>query len=235
MHRRQLVGWLAGSFAVLVCLCAAPLPGQTPAETTTKVDRWEETIRKFEAADQETPPQPGGNLFIGSSSIVKWDLAGAFPEAPCANRGFGGSKLPDVLQYVDRIVTPQQPAVVFLYCGDNDIGAKRTPEAICADYRTFVDKVRGVVPQAKIVWISIKPSPKRWEFRAQAQRANQLVHESQQGKPGEFYVDVWTPALSAAGEPQPELFVKDQLHLSPAGYVIWNHAVRPHLVLRGGE
>ncbi len=235
MLRRRSVCWLTLWCVGLIGSGTMPLRAQTAAETAANEDRWEATIRKFEASDKESPPLPGGNLFVGSSSIVKWDLAGAFPDVLCVNRGFGGSKLPDVLKYVERIVTPHKPAVVVLYCGDNDIGSKRTPEQVRDDYRSFVEQVRGILPEAKIVWISIKPSPKRWEFREQAQRANQLVRESQEGKPGEVYVDVWTPALSAAGEPQPELFVKDQLHLAPAGYAIWNAAVRPHLVARGSE
>ena len=44
----------------------------------------------------ETPPAPGGALFIGSSSIRMWDLAKHFPaEENAINRGFGGSHMAD--------------------------------------------------------------------------------------------------------------------------------------------
>lgn len=235
LYRRGMVGglWLALSLVVTL-----PMGAQTPATapapaakaSVAKADRWEAAMTAFETSDRMQPPVPGGNVFVGSSSIRLWPVAESFPGLPCLNRGFGGSQLPDVLKYVDRIVTTYQPAVVVLYCGDNDIGQKRTPEQIRDDYRTFVTKVHAAAPQAKIVWIAIKPSPKRWELREQAQQANQLVRESQAGHDLESYVDVWTPMLAADGLPQPELYVKDQLHMTPAGYAIWNRLVEPHLV-----
>ena len=34
--------------------------------------RWEKHIARFEAADKKQMPEPGGVLFIGSSSIRMW-------------------------------------------------------------------------------------------------------------------------------------------------------------------
>jgi hypothetical protein len=35
--------------------------------------------------------------------------------------------------------------------------------------------------------------------------------------------------LGSDGKPRPELFVEDGLHMTPAGYAIWNRLVRPYL------
>jgi lysophospholipase L1-like esterase len=35
--------------------------------------------------------------------------------------------------------------------------------------------------------------------------------------------------LDAQGETRPELFVADQLHLKPEGYVIWTKVLAPYL------
>lgn len=43
------------------------------------------------------------------------------------------------------------------------------------------------------------------------------------------FVDVFTPMLDARGEPRPELFVQDMLHLNDAGYAIWTPRVAPWL------
>src|SRR5215468_7893793 len=66
---------------------------------------WENDIKKFEAADKLTPPPQNGVVFIGSSSIVRWDVAKYFPKlGPRAiNRGFGGSIAADATYYADRI------------------------------------------------------------------------------------------------------------------------------------
>ena len=43
------------------------------------------------------------------------------------------------------------------------------------------------------------------------------------------YANVVTPMLGGVGKPLPELFVKDQLHLSEKGYVIWAKVLRETL------
>jgi hypothetical protein len=35
--------------------------------------------------------------------------------------------------------------------------------------------------------------------------------------------------LDATGKTRPELFIEDQLHLKPAGYVIWTKVLTPYL------
>jgi lysophospholipase L1-like esterase len=35
--------------------------------------------------------------------------------------------------------------------------------------------------------------------------------------------------LNEQGEPNPDYYVADQLHLSPAAYAVWNKALAPHL------
>lgn len=223
---RILSGSLVAAMALLL------LPGPTlPAAELLKflAAPWESAIQKFEAADAEVMPPRRANVFVGSSSVRLWSLEASFPDRPCINRGFGGARFPDVLQYVDRIVTPYDPAVVVLYCGDNDLAFERTPEQIRDDYRTFVSAVHAKAPAARIVWVSIKPSPKRWALRDLAQEANNLVKASQKDRDDEIYVDTWTPMLGTDGTPRPELYAKDNLHLSEAGYALWADLVRPTL------
>src|SRR6266550_4287597 len=84
-------------------------------------NKWEPEIRKFEDSDRQNPPPKGAVLFIGSSSIQKWNsLADDFPGTKVINRGFGGSEIADSTVYVDRIVVPYRPKMVVLYAGDND-------------------------------------------------------------------------------------------------------------------
>ncbi|MEM7384987.1 MAG: hypothetical protein AAF514_08580, partial [Verrucomicrobiota bacterium] len=55
--------------------------------------KWEKAIRAFEQADKEKAPEPGGILFLGSSSIRMWDTEKWFPGRKIINRGFGGSRM----------------------------------------------------------------------------------------------------------------------------------------------
>ena len=65
---------------------------RTVAANQNDQDRWESAIKKFEDADRVTPPPQNAIVFIGASSIVRWNLPESFPEfGPRAiNRGFGG-------------------------------------------------------------------------------------------------------------------------------------------------
>jgi lysophospholipase L1-like esterase len=193
------------------------------------VDKWEPAIRAFEEQDVKSPPMKGANLFVGSSSVRMWKVGEAFPGVPCLNRGFGGSQLGDVAKYVDRIVIPYQPRVIVLYAGDNDLAKERTPEQVRDSYREIVAKVRGALPETKIVWVTIKPSPSRWKLREEALKANALIRAEIAAGKNLVEVDIWDAMLGSDGTPRTELFVKDQLHLSPAGYAIWNERVRPQL------
>lgn len=191
--------------------------------------KWEADIAKFEQQDAEMPPAKGQNLFVGSSSVRMWKLKESFPEHTCINRGFGGSQLKDVVQFVDRLVIAHEPKVIVLYAGDNDLAAKRTPEEVHADYRAFVDRVREKLPRTKIVWVAIKPSIKRWEIREKGQTANAAIRAEIEKGHGDVYVDVWQPMLGDDGKSRAELYLADGLHLTPAGYAVWNRLVAPHL------
>jgi lysophospholipase L1-like esterase len=219
------------SVCLLIVLNAAR--GQEPnAPAVVDPDRFEADIRKFEQADLASPPPVGANLFVGSSSIRRWKLDASFPNFTCINRGFGGSEMSDSAKYVERIVIPARPKVVVLYAGDNDIAKKKTPTTVRDDYRVFRDTLHKALPATKIVVIGLKPSPSRWKLREEAQEANRLLQiETKEGQ-NQVFVDVWAAMLDDAGLPREDLYVEDKLHLSDAGYKIWNDLLTPHLTLK---
>jgi len=208
--------------ATLLVLLLAGLPA-------TAADRWEKKIQAFEAADRAHPPQPNGIVFIGSSSIVKWDLAKWFPGLPVINRGFGGSQIADSVRYEDRILIPYKPRIVVFYAGDNDIAAGKSPEKVFADYKAFVAKLRRALPKTRVVYIAIKPSLKRWELVDKMREANRMIRTYAGQDPLQDFVDIDKPMIRADGKPRPELFAADGLHLSPEGYKLWTSLIRPYL------
>src|SRR5215468_3657278 len=107
--RRRLLVWLTcvAAFALLA------IPAQTRSQEGPNPARWEADIRAFEAADASDPPARGGIIFTGSSGVRLWTtLKEDFAGLPVENRGFGGSMLPEVTAFLDRIVIPQKPALV---------------------------------------------------------------------------------------------------------------------------
>lgn len=203
---------------------ASPLP--LPAGLD--VARFESEIQRFEASDRAAPPAPGGIVFVGSSSIRRWEtLAADFPGLPVLNRGFGGSTLYEVNHYVPRIVLPYRPRMVVVYAGDNEIATGRTAPQVAHDYRTFVSLVHSALPSARIVFISVKPSPSRWSFQNSVRETNRLVRAITASDPRQIFVDVFTPMLGNDGRPRAELFVSDSLHMTSQGYAIWRRQLAP--------
>src|SRR5688572_28291176 len=138
--------------------------------------RWEKDIAAFEAMDRKNPPEKGGVLFVGSSSIRLWtNIAQDFPNLKVISRGFGGSHLPDTTYFAERIIFPYEPSKIVLYAGDNDIARGRSPEQVAADFRALVEKVHAQLPKTKIYYLAVKPSPSRWHLSPQGREANRLI------------------------------------------------------------
>ncbi len=197
---------------------------QAPVEV-----RFEKEIAQFEAQDRKNPVKPGGILFVGSSSIRLWKLKDSFPELDALNRGFGGSHLSDVVTHADRIVLAYKPKTIVLYGGDNDLASKKTPETVRDDYRKLIEKVRKALPETKIIFIAIKPSPKRATQMEMSAKANTLIREVMKGDDKQIYLDVWPRMLGSDGQPKAELFVTDMLHMNEKGYEIWAELLKPML------
>ncbi len=226
MHLKTL--WLA-----LVLLGGLPvLHAAETGATTNKYSpaRFEKDIAAYEAMDKTNRPPRRPIVFVGSSSIRMWKtLAEDFPRHKVMNRGFGGSHVSDSIAFAERIVTPYKPRMVLMYAGDNDIWAGKTPEQVLNDFKTFVAKVHAADKKTKVAFIAIKPSLKRWNLVEPIKEANRLIAEYCQSDKRLDYIDIFTPMLGADGKPKPELYVKDGLHMTPAGYAIWTEVLKPYL------
>jgi lysophospholipase L1-like esterase len=199
------------------------------ADAPADPGRWEKAIAAFERADHGKSPPKQAVLFVGSSSIRLWDLARSFPDTVMLNRGFGGSQLADAAHFVPRIVVPYEPRLVVLYSGDNDLAAGKTPDQVLADFRAFERAVHAGLPKTPILVLSIKPSLRRWALWERMQRANALIEACCRQDPRLRYLDVATPMLGQDGQPRPELFREDGLHLNDKGYALWASLLRPYL------
>ena len=211
----------------MLVACARATPATDAAAPPTAA-QFAGEIAAFDSVNRVSPPPTGGVVFTGSSSIRLWEsLAADFPGVPVVNRGFGGSTLPDVVYYAPRTVLPARPRTIVLYAGDNDLASGRTPAQVLDAYRAFVRAVRGSLPSVRIVYISIKPSPSRWNLAGRMRDANALIAADIARDPLAQFVNVFDPMLGANGHPRPELFVDDSLHMTPAGYALWRARVAP--------
>lgn len=204
-------------------------PGEV--RNTAPRDPWNASLAAFAADDKLHPPKPGGVLFVGSSSIRLWNnLETDFSSLPViVKRGFGGSRMLDCTRHLQALVAPYKPHLVVVYEGDNDLAEGRTPEQVLQSFRKFVEGVRAILPKTRIAFISIKPSPARQVLMPQIRAANAMIKAYTLTVPNTDFIDVYTLMVDARGEPRPELFRADALHLNATGYALWKRVIAAHL------
>ena len=201
-----------------------------PSSAQAQPALWEEvqTLKKFDQ-QYKTPPYP--ILFIGSSSIRKWDgLQVAFGAYNVINRGIGGAVVNDIIFYLNDIVFPYEPRQIVLYVGENDLLDERsTADSILSRTKKLYLLIRARLPSIPIIYISLKPSPSRDKFQQKAMETNRLVKNFFALEKNVVFVDIYSRMLKD-GKSRSELFIEDQLHMNDAGYKIWEKAVRKYLI-----
>lgn len=231
---RKLSKFLIGA-GVLVLLWAPPVLALSEIEKFLSEDPavYEEDIAAFEAQDALSPPPANPIVFVGSSSIRRWQsLAEDMAPMVVMNRGFGGAKILDAIHYADRIVTVYQPKAVVVFVGSNDIfgDVAKEPALLRDRFVEFVNKVRAGAPDAPIYNIAITPSKSRWEHWSRVQETNALIQEVIDTDPALHMIDTNAGLLEADGTPNPEMYVEDELHLSALGYAHWVSVIKPILM-----
>jgi lysophospholipase L1-like esterase len=231
-----VLGLLSAGLGSSVALAEPPIasvtPSIAPVVSPDPDHRWDASLAAFTLADQDHAPPPGGVVFVGSSSIRLWrNVASEFPDQPVViNRGFGGSTLSDCVRHYDRLVTLYKPHLVVLYAGDNDLAQGSSPREVAEKFAAFVERVHERLPETRIAFISIKPSPGRVALLDKVRAANALIRAYVAQHPAELdFIDVFTPMLDANGNPRRELFKDDSLHLNEHGYALWRATLKPYV------
>ncbi|MDZ4659354.1 MAG: GDSL-type esterase/lipase family protein [Bythopirellula sp.] len=213
------------SAAVLLALVFSATSRAAEYDTT----RWQDDIDAFVRADQTSSVEPGGVVFVGSSSIRMWDLEKSFPGKEYLNRGFGGSEIVDSTHFFTELVAQHQPRLVVFYAGDNDISAGKLPSQVASDFLDFAELFLSQLPDSKLIYISIKPSIARLKLADKMREANKRIAAECAKNDKFMFLDVWPVMLDQAGQPRGDIFLEDGLHMNDAGYKLWNELLTPHL------
>ena len=199
-------------------------------EEATK--RWEKAILQLEEKNGDEAHSEDSILFIGSSSIRRWNTIeeDVAPYKPI-QRGYGGARFTDVAVYARRLIAPHQYRAMVVFVA-NDIRGKAddlTPDEVAPLVRHVLEVSQRHQPEAPVLLIEITPTSSRFAAWDKIRGLNARLRDIALTTPHVYFIPTASHYLSPAGQPRNELFVKDLLHLNREGYRIWGSLVRRRL------
>ncbi|MCX6326745.1 MAG: GDSL-type esterase/lipase family protein [Bacteroidia bacterium] len=222
--RRYLL--LLVSFAVIAC---SPV---RKFQSLPKVQAWEKDIQKFEQHDSSETYSKDAILFTGSSSIRLWStLKKDMAPYPVIQRGFGGSKLSDMVVYADRIIAPHPCKAIVIFIANDITGSDqdKSPQEVAALFRNVLKTIRKTHPETPVFWVAVTPTVSRWKVWPEIVKANNMIKQICDKKNNSYFIRTDFAFLDSKGQPINELFRDDKLHLTEKGYEVWTGIIKKEL------
>ena len=218
------------AFAFGICLSTSCSQAQnesdqllTPYREAAQ-NKWAKAIDAFDELNEKEINPSDAILFIGSSSIRRWEtMAKDMAPYSTIRRGYGGAKFTDMGVFAKRIVTPHHYRALVMFIGNGVTGDSKdhTPDQIEALARQIVSVSQRHQPNTPVFLIEITPCEKRFKAWPKIRAVNSRLREIALSTPHTYFIPTASHYLRADGTPRSELFVEDQLHLSKAGYKLW--------------
>jgi lysophospholipase L1-like esterase len=163
--------------------------------------------------------------FVGSSTMSRLSsLQDDLKPWIAQNRGMGGATMAEINLQIANDQAKRAPQAIVYYAGDNDLAFGRSVDETVGDLREFLAIKSRLFGKKPVFVISLKPSPLRWDQRAQQDRYNMAARTIAGQRPDVTYVDI-VPLLLEQGRPGP-FYSEDGLHLNDQGYRRWTIALR---------
>lgn len=194
--------------------------------------RWENEIQALEKLDQEHADPAHAVLFLGSSSIRRWEnIASDMAPFPTIRRGYGGAKFSDLAVFIERLVKPHHFDAVAIFVGNDISGSPqdKSPEQVIKLVEYCVAKIREHDSQAPVFLIAITPTPARFAVWDKIRDLNAKLAEYCRGSDHLHYIDTVESYLDQSGKPIADYFVEDRLHQNQAGYTLWAKLIKNEL------
>ncbi|MGV8879358.1 MAG: hypothetical protein ACOH2A_10030 [Sphingobacteriaceae bacterium] len=188
-------------------------------------------IQDFESMDKAIMPKKGGLVFAGTTAIRSYvDIADRLTDYPIVKRGLTESETSHLIYFADKIIIPYRPSILFIYEGEDDIVNGKTPDASFADFLKLSKLLTARLPETRIIYMSVKPSPGRAAFQKKFESYNSKVrlYISQQNCNWD-YIDVYTPLVNSSGSAKEDLFEADRVTLNSKGYDLWEQQIKNYL------
>ncbi|MBT3754635.1 MAG: hypothetical protein HOG23_06405 [Flavobacteriaceae bacterium] len=194
--------------------------------------KWENDIKKLEILDQKENYSDQAILFIGSSSIRKWDSIkeNLNPYKPI-KRGYGGAHYYDLVHFTKRLVSPHKVKAIAIFVANDITGEKEgindlSPKEVLNLAKFVVKQIRKTHKKTPIFFIETTPTSSRWKVWNKISKANGLIKDFTSKNKNMFYIDTRTFYIKSNGMPNDEFFIADKLHLNNKGYKLWGKIIK---------
>ncbi len=188
-------------------------------------------VARWTAQDTLAPWPPGSVVFVGSSTMRRWEgLSRDFADYAPIQRGVGGTQLGEVAGFTRELIVRHAPRAVVVYAGSNDLAANVSASIVFERFRCLRHRLGDALGwTTPVLFVGVLPTPARWAAWETARAFNASVAALAVDDPGLTYVDVSAPFLATGSPPDASLFVSDGLHLTERGYALFRAPIRAAL------
>ncbi len=168
----------------------------------------------------ETSP-PGAVVFLGSSTMERFDLARWFPLATTLNRGLGNEPIADLDARLLASV-PAEARALVLYAGSVDFRrtGSESSSAIADRVDSLLERLVEQRPACELLLLGILPERGMPQDRVAAlTRLNAHLADHARAR-GASFVDTGRPPLATDTGSLSESFSCDPMHLADEGYAV---------------
>lgn len=221
-HSRVLIG---ASILLLFLYSCSPLRLYPEGDRAWAIPE----IEAFERLDKTKSYDDNSILFVGSSSIRLWKtLEKDMDPYAVIQRGYGGAHFRDLVFFTDRILADHDLKMVVCFIANDISGSPKdsSPKEVLQLFKVFVNQIREKHPDLPILQIAVTPTPSRWHLWSKISQVNSLLEDYCTSQQNLYFINTVPHFLDEKGQPKPEWFVKDQLHLNATGYTEWNTIIK---------
>ncbi len=183
-----------------------------------------EATARFQLISHEATSGPHDFVFLGDSLIQKWDHSlweQYFEPLRSLNAGINGDRTENLLWRIQNgNLDRQQPMVVVLLIGTNDIGRNRPSGAIAQGVQEILKVLRSRLPTARTLLLGVLPRGElpTSDRRRQVNEVNNLIRACDDRR-HVFYANVGAALLDSAGRLTRSVST-DGVHLTERGYAL---------------
>jgi len=234
-----MLGFYAAIFSTFSFAVAAEEQRPVSVVPVRQPDWW---LQRHESMNDRVKQGNGDLIFVGDSITHGWENEGKgiwekyYAKRNAVNLGIGGDQTQHVLWRLDRgNIDGISPKLAVVMIGTNNANAGQTPEDVNAGVKAIVERLRGKLPQTKVLLLGIFPRGEddSDHVRQVNMKANELIAKLADDKMI-FYLDIGDKFLGPDRKLSRDI-MPDLLHLSPKGYAIEAESIEPIVAKLMGE